>query len=146
MTTKHKTKSGGWNVALWISQILLAAMFLMVGFMKTFTPIPELSQTIPMAAEMPGFTRFIGVAELAGGLGLILPSALRILPQLTIIAAYALAVVMVLALLFHLWRGESQAIPTNVVLGLIAGFIGWGRSSKAPVNPRSGDTALAGNH
>lgn len=145
MTTKHKTRSRVLNASLWIAQILLAAMFLMVGFMKSFVPIPELSKTIPMAAEMPGLTRFIGVAELAGGLGLVLPAALRLLPQLTVVAAYALAFVMVLALLFHLWRGESQAIGTNIVLGLVAGFIGWGRSRKAPIAPRASTSALAGN-
>src|SRR5690606_21188374 len=106
MATKPTKSSKLWNVFLWIGQLILAGMFLMAGYMKTFVPIPELSQVIPMAGEMPGLTRFIGVSELAGGIGLLLPAALRILPQLTIAAAYALGVVMVLAILFHIQRGE----------------------------------------
>lgn len=126
-----------WNVFLWIGQVILAGMFLMAGYMKTFVPIPELSQVIPMAGEMPGLTRFIGVSELAGGLGLLLPAALRILPQLTIVAAYALGVVMILAILFHIQRGEYAALPITFALGAIAFLVGWGRTSKSPIRARS---------
>lgn len=137
MTTTHVKRSKAWNISLWIVQILLAGMFLMVGFMKTATPIDELSKTVAIASEMPFLIRFIGVSELAAGLGLLLPAALRILPKLTILAAAALAFVMVLALLFHLMRGEYSAIGTNIVLGLLAGLVAWGRFYKAPIASRS---------
>jgi putative oxidoreductase len=144
MTTKQNLASRSWHISLWIAQTLLAIMFLGVGWLKTVTPLAELSQIIPMAAEMPVLIRFIGVSELAGGLGLLLPAALRILPQLTIIAAGALAVVMLLAMVFHLSRGESEAVGTNIVLGALATFIAWGRSSKAPIAPRaSGNRTIA---
>lgn len=133
MTTKHVKKSKVWHIGLWVVQVLLAAMFLMVGYMKTFTPIPELSKIIPLAAEMPGLTRFIGVSELMGGLGLLLPAALRILPQLTILAAAALALVMLLALVFHISRGENESIGTNIILGLMSSLVVWGRLQKAPI-------------
>ena len=131
--TEHTQKSKTWHVVLWIAQILLAGMFLMVGFTKTFTPLPELTQSIPIAADVPLLIRFIGISELAGGIGLLLPAALRVLPRLTVTAAYALGLVMVLALVFHAWRGEYPAIPTNIVLGGVAFLIGWGRTSKAPI-------------
>ena len=134
MNTKITKRSKAWHVALWIVQVLLAGVFLMAGWMKTFVPLPELAETIPMAAELPTLTRFIGVSELAGGLGLLLPASLRIFPRLTIAAAYALGIVMVLALFFHIFRGEYSAIGTNVVLGLMAFVIAWGRTSKAPIN------------
>jgi len=137
MTTKHVKKSKTWNVILWIAQVLVAGMFLMVGLMKTFTPLQELSKIMPMAAEMPLLTRFIGLSELAGGLGLLLPAALRIRPQLTVLAAAALGFVMVLALIYHLVRGEFSAIGTNIVLGVVAVFIAWGRYTKAPIASRS---------
>ena len=137
MTTKHVKKSKTWNVILWIAQVLVAGMFLMVGLMKTFTPLQELSKIMPMAAEMPLLTRFIGLSELAGGLGLLLPAALRIRPQLTVLAAAALGFVMVLALIYHLVRGEFSAIGTNIVLGVVAAFIAWGRYTKAPITSRS---------
>ena len=138
MTTKHTTQSNKiWNIGLWIGQLLLAAMFLMVGFMKTFTPLSELSKIMPMAAEMPWFTRFVGVSELAGGLGLLLPAALRIKPILTAWAAAALALVMVLAFLYHLQRGEYAALGTNVTLALIAGVVAWGRFYKVRITDRT---------
>lgn len=137
MTTKHVKRSKTWHVILWIAQVLLAGMFLMVGFMKTATPISELSKMIPMAAEMPALIRFIGVSELAGGLGLLLPAGLRIWPQLTIVAAAALAFVMALAMIFHIVRGEFSAIGSNIFLGIVAGLIAWGRVHKAPIAARS---------
>lgn len=135
MTTKQNRTSNGWNVSLWIAQILLAALFLMVGYIKSFTPIPELVKIIPFAGEMPGLVRFIGISELAGGLGLLLPSVLRIWPRLTIVAAAALVVVMALAVAFHAMRGESIAISSMVLI--IAAYIIWGRIYKAPIKPRT---------
>ena len=134
MTNKNRKTSKVWNVGLWVGQILLAGMFLMVGAMKTFTPIEELSHTIPLAREMPLLARFIGVSELAGAIGLILPAALRIRPQLTILAAGALALVMVLAMIYHLFKGEYVAIGTNLVLGVIGALIVFGRLNKAPIS------------
>jgi uncharacterized membrane protein YphA (DoxX/SURF4 family) len=129
-------KSKVLNITLWIAQIILGGMFLMAGFMKTFTPIEELAATIPSAKEISGLIRFIGVSELLGGLGIILPAALRIYPKLTILAAYGFSVIMVLATIFHIWRDEFTALPINLVLGLLAIFVGWGRSVKAPIHSR----------
>ena len=137
MTTKHVKRSKAWHVSLWIVQTLLAAMFLMVGYMKTFTPIDELNKTVAIAAEMPVLIRFIGMSELAAGLGLLLPAALRIRPQLTALAGAGLALVMVLAIAFHLMRGEYSAIGTNIALGVLAALVAWGRLYKAPIAPRS---------
>lgn len=137
MTTKHVKTSKPWHVSLWIVQVLLAAIFLMAGFIKTTTPMAEFSQMMPMAAEMPALFRFIGVSEFAGGLGLLLPAALRVRPQLTVLAAAALALVMVLAMIFHIARGEASFIPTNIVLGALAALVAWGRTYKAPITPRS---------
>lgn len=130
MTTKLVTRSKAWHISLWTLQILLAGMFLMVGYMKTFTPVDELSKTVAIAGELPALIRFIGISELAAGLGLLLPAALRIRPQLTVWAAAGLALVMALALLFHLMRAEYSAIGTNIVLGALAGLVAWGRLYK----------------
>ena len=137
MTTKHVNGSKTWHISLWIAQILLAGMFLMAGFMKTFTPLAELSQMVPLVAEIPGLVRFIGISELAGGLGVLLPAALRIRPQLTALAAAALALVMLLAMIFHIARGEVSVIGTNIVLGALAAIVAWGRLRKAPIASRS---------
>src|SRR5687767_13367162 len=119
------------HILLWIAQIILAIMFLMVGFMKVATPIDALSKIMPLAGEMPTLIRFIGLSEVLGGLGLILPTALRIKPHLTTWAASSLAVVMILAVVFHISRGEISAIGTSIILGILAVFIAWGRSKKA---------------
>ena len=136
MKRKEKTQSTAWHVVLWVAQIALAALFLQAGYMKTFVPIAELSQVIPLAGDSPLLTRFIGVVELLGGLGLILPALVRILPTLTVAAAYGIATIMVLALFYHLFRAEYAAIGTNVVLGLLAVFVAWGRTAKAPITRR----------
>jgi len=122
------------NIILWIAQVLLAGMFLMSGFMKVAQPIAELSKMLPWASEMPtGVVRFIGLSELAGGIGLLLPSILRIKPKLTAWAAVGLVVVMAFATVFHISRGETSVIGMNIVLMLIAVFIAWGRFKKVPI-------------
>ena len=125
------------HIALWVAQVVLGAMFLMAGFMKSTQPIEELSKSMPWTADMPSLTRFIGVSEALGALGLLLPSLLRIKPGLTPLAAYGLALVMLLAAIFHITRAEYSAIGINVVLMSIALFIAWGRSKKAVIHPKA---------
>jgi uncharacterized membrane protein YphA (DoxX/SURF4 family) len=84
-----------------------------------------------------GLTRFIGVTEILGGLGIVAPAALRIAPELTVWAAYGLAAIMILAVIFHISRNEFQALPMNFFLGSLAVFVAWGRSVKAPILSRS---------
>jgi predicted tellurium resistance membrane protein TerC len=137
-TTTSVAPSKGLHIGLWVAQVLLAVAFGMAGAMKTFTPLDELAQTLPWVAESgAGLVRFIGVSELAGALGFILPAATRIKPSLTALAALGLVVVMVLAAGFHVMRGEAQALPVNLVLGGLAAFVAWGRWKKQPIAPRS---------
>jgi uncharacterized membrane protein YphA (DoxX/SURF4 family) len=135
-STQHQT-SKVLHIGLWIAQVILGGMFLMAGLMKAFTPIEELSATLPYAKDMAELTRFIGISEILGGLGLILPAALRIVPNLTVWAAYALAVIMFLAIIFHISRNEFAALPMNLVLGSLAIFVAWGRSVKVPILRRA---------
>jgi putative oxidoreductase len=131
------TSSKAWNIVLWLSQIVLAAMFGMAGSMKTFQPITELAQMLPWAGDVPPeLVRFIGISELAAAVGLILPAATRVAPRLTPLAALGLMLVMVLAAAFHLKRGEFGALPFNIGLGALAGVVLWGRLYKAPIAPR----------
>lgn len=125
-----------WSIALWAAQMVLAAMFGLAGAMKTFTPMDKLAQMLPWVASVPALARFIGIAELAGAIGLVAPAATRIAPMLTPMAALGLLVVMVLAAGFHVLRGELHAVPVNVVLGSLAAFVAWGRLRKLPIEPR----------
>ncbi|MBQ4915602.1 DoxX family protein [Maribacter sp. MMG018] len=126
------------NIALWIAQGLLAVMFIMAGIMKATQPIEALAESLPWVTSTPlKLVRFIGISELLGGLGLLIPSIFRFKPFLTVWAALGLALVMVLAAGFHASRGEFPNIGTNIVLIGIALFIAWGRSKKAPILPKS---------
>ena len=125
------------GVALWVAQALLALAFGMSGFMKTTQPLPELAHRMAWVSAVPGpLVRFIGVAELAGALGLLLPSLTRVRPRLTPLAAAGLTTIMVLAGAFHLSRSETPFIKINFVLGALAAFVAWGRLRGAPIAPR----------
>jgi hypothetical protein len=111
----------------------------MAGLMKTTTPIAELATKLPWVGAVPeALVRFIGTAELLAAVGLILPSATRIRPVLTPLAAVGLVTIMVLAVPFHAMRGElAHALPVNLVLGGLAAFVAWGRFKKAPIASRT---------
>ena len=135
MTTTKNNKAI--NISLWIAQGLLAAMFIMAGAMKSTQPIEALAEMLPWANEVPSaLVRFIGISEVLGGLGLLLPALLRIKPILTPIAAAGLVVVQVLAAGFHVSRGENEVIGMNIMLVLVAAFIAWGRTKKAPIQAK----------
>ena len=106
------------KIVLWIVQILLALVFIASGSMKLFA-FDQFAASAPAFADQRGLVTFIGMAELAGAFGLILPALTRILPVLTTWAAVGLATIMVLATGFHLLRSEiSHAIVTVVLLAL----------------------------
>lgn len=120
------------NIALWIVQILLAALFLMAGVMKSFQ-YERAKATLPWVKDVPrGLVTLIGVSELLGGLGLLLPALTGIQPWLTPLAAAALALIMVLAAIFHATRQEGQGIVFNIVLLALAVFVAYGRFVLAP--------------
>ena len=109
----------------------------MAAFARSAPPLSELVTKMPWVADVPGgLVRFIGVSELLGGIGLIVPAATRIKPVLTPLAGAGLVVVMLLAAAFHGMRGEFPAIAFNAILGGLAAFIVWGRYLKAPIEAR----------
>jgi uncharacterized membrane protein YphA (DoxX/SURF4 family) len=134
----HKMREiKGLYIAIWVAQICLIGVFGMTGYAKTFQPVSELSQSIAWVADVPeGLVRFIGICELAGALGLVLPSIIRFLPgYLTPLASMGLMTIMVLAMGFHTMRGEISTLPINIVLGGAALFVAWGRYRKYPIHP-----------
>ncbi|HEY2748032.1 MAG TPA: DoxX family protein [Polyangia bacterium] len=116
------------NLVLWSAQGLLAAMFAMAGVMKATRPADELAKRMAWVNSVsPATLRFIGVSELLGALGLVLPWATGIAPILTPLAAAGLVTVMVLAAGLHVKRGEYGAIAINAVIGGLSAFVAWGR-------------------
>jgi uncharacterized membrane protein YphA (DoxX/SURF4 family) len=115
--------------ALWIVQALLAALFLFAGVMKFVMSIEEMTKQIPM----PGlFLRFIGVVEVLGALGLILPGLLRIRPGLTPLAAAGLVIIMIGATVYTLAAGDVASALMPLVVGILAVFVAYGRWRLTP--------------
>lgn len=118
------------NIALWVIQVLLAGMYGMAGSMKTFQP--DKVRTNPQMTwahdKQDGYIRFVGISELLGAVGLIIPALTGILPWLTPLAAVGLALIQVLAIFtVHLPKKEYQVIPVNVVLLVLAIIAAYGR-------------------
>lgn len=132
MTTTQNNKT--MHIILWVLQGLFAAMFLMAGQTKLFQPIEAMAESMPWVFDVPeGLVRFIGISEFLGGIGLVLPSLIRIKPALSVWASLGLATVMVFAAIFHASRGEFPAIGANALFIVFLGIIAWGRSKKAPI-------------
>lgn len=140
MTSSTLTNPGiskGANIGIWVAQLLGAALFVMAGVMKLATPIPDLSAMMPWTGEYSEtFVRLIGAVDLAGGIGLLLPSLTRIMPRLTVVAAFGCVVLQIFAIIFHVSRGEFMVLPMNVVYIALALIVLWGRARKAPITPR----------
>ena len=127
------TKSNYWkeyavNVALWVVQGLLAAVYLAAGVIKTSRPRASLAEMLPWTEDLSdGTVKLIGSAELLGAIGLVLPWAIGIATVLTPLAATGLVVIQVLACVTHVRRGEAKVLPLNIVLLLLALFVAIGR-------------------
>ncbi len=135
MTTQKVSK--GLNITLWIAQGILTVMFLMAGSMKATQPIEELvASGMNWAGDLPSLTRFIGVCQVLGAIGLILPAALRIKPSLTAWAATGLATCMLFAVIFHIARDEAALVGAPLFLGIVATFVAWGRFKKVVIQPK----------
>ncbi len=114
--------------ALWIIQGLLALLFLFAGSMKLIVPIQILLAQMPL--PLPGlFLKFIGIAEVAGAIGLILPGLLRIRPILTPLAACGLLIIMIGATVVTLAGGEVVPTLLPLVVGLLCAVVAFGRRS-----------------
>lgn len=112
------------TIAVWIVSGLLALLYLFSGGQKAVLPEPRLRKQFPFV-ETVGVpaTRVIGVLEVLGAIGLILPRLLSVAPVLSGSAAVGLALVQVGAIVVHVRRGEVKGLPMNVVLLLLAAFI-----------------------
>ncbi|TMR90440.1 DoxX family protein [Nonomuraea basaltis] len=124
------------NVFLWVLQAVLAAVFGLAGVMHATLPKEKLRPMLPWVEDFtPTQVRLIGVVELLGALGLILPAVTGIAPILTPLAATGLAITMLGAAATHARRKEASAIAVNVVLLALAAVIAWGRFGPQAFGP-----------
>jgi DoxX-like protein len=115
---------------LWILQGLLAALFLFAGGVKLVMPVDEMAAQI----GLPGsFLQFIGVCEVLGAVGLILPGLLRIRPGLTSIAAAGLVIIMIGATVLTVRDMGVVMALFPCVVGILAAFVAYGRWRLAPL-------------
>ena len=125
------------RVGLWGAQLIVASIFLFGAYAKLLVPQPELARMIPWTADYSTtFVHGIGLVDLAGGLGILLPSLIRVAPGLTIPAALGCAALQAFAIVFHLSRGETMALVFNIPLLAMSVFVLWGRSRKARIEAR----------
>ncbi|WP_433435462.1 DoxX family protein [Nonomuraea sp. CA-141351] len=128
------------NGALWPLQVLFGFFFAGSGFGKVLLYDGVLYAAAPRAvawyAAVPQpLIVFIGVCEVLGGVGLILPAMTGVKPKLTPLAATGLTLTMILAASFHVMRSEYELVPANLLLGGVTAFIAVGRSKLRPVAP-----------
>lgn len=117
------------NITLWIVQGLLAASLVWGASMKLFQPIEKLALMWPWVAQISeSFVKFTGVIDLLGSIGIIAPMLFKIKPQLTVITALAIVLLMICASGFHILRDEASLIGANIAFAMMAGFVAWGRT------------------
>jgi uncharacterized membrane protein YphA (DoxX/SURF4 family) len=127
MSKQNKKEWFLMDITLWVIQVILGLAFIMFGSMKAFQ-YEKSKASLPWVKDSSkGLVIFIGVAEILGGLGVIVPQATGILTWLTPLAAVGIAVIMILAGGFHIKRKENKAIWLNLIFLLLALFIAYGR-------------------
>ncbi|WP_163268428.1 DoxX family protein [Chelativorans alearense] len=121
------------QIGLWIAQVLIFIAFTAFGYMKFFMPIDQLAAMWVWPGDVPPWSlRLMGLIDIAGGIGILLPALTRILPRLTVLAALGCVVLQIAAIIFHASRGELSALPLNATLLPICLFILWGRGKRLP--------------
>jgi uncharacterized membrane protein len=120
------------DTILWVVQVILALGFLRLGITHAMRP-ESMRERIPWMWALPREgTLIVGILDILGAIGLILPAVTKIQPWLTPLAALCLAILMVFAIIFHATRRELPNIALNAILGLLAAFVAWGRFVAAP--------------
>ncbi|SEO06316.1 DoxX-like family protein [Duganella sp. CF517] len=126
------------SAGLWLAQIAVALVFAASGLTKLFMPIAELTAMMTWPGDYPlPFVRAIGMVDLLGAAGVLLPSLTRIRPWLTVLAAGCCVLLQILAIGFHASRGEFSVLPLNFVLLPLCVLVLWGRGKSMPIKERT---------
>ena len=128
------------NIALWIAQVLLTLMFLFAGGVKLVWPPEALEGPFPLPIA---FIRLLGVAEVLGAVGMILPGLLRIKTLLTPLAAAGFVIIMLGAIAITVSTMDPSMATIPVICLLLAAFVAYGRTRLAPLPDRSKSGGMA---
>jgi len=124
------------NRTAWVLQVLLGIYFVATGVIHLVVP-DGLPDVLTWMYDLSTPLHWVaGLAEIAGGLGLVLPAATRIAPRLTPLAASGLVVVMLSAAVWHATRGEVQSIVGNAVVATLLVLIAYVRTRIHPIEAR----------
>ena len=122
------------NVILWILQVLLALLFIWAGGFKLVVPLSLLEQPQPGQVMLPGMLlKFVGLCELLGGFGLVLPGILKTKQYLIPLAALGLLIIMIGATIVVLMGGNVVVGVVNIVVALLLAFVAYGRWRLRPL-------------
>jgi uncharacterized membrane protein YphA (DoxX/SURF4 family) len=123
------------NVVLWVIQILLALAFFVAGTLKVSRPINMLKKNMHWVEKTaPPLVRLVGVLEILGALGLILPAVTHILPWLIPVAAICLALTMIGAIIVHILLKETMGSLAPLILLLLTLLVAYGRFVLVPLS------------
>lgn len=123
------------NVILWILQILLAILFVVGGVPKLILPASMLQPPSPNAIVFPvSFLRFIGVCEVLGGLGLVLPGVFKTRQYLIPLAAVGLLIIVIGATVTTVMSGGGVMASIPLVCALLLAFVAYGRWRLRPLS------------
>lgn len=126
------------NMLLWGMQGFLFLAFGVAGIMKLTMPMDKLAAMLSWPGAVPEYlVRAIGAAEVAGAMGVLLPALMRMQAWITSYAAMGLATVMICALGYHLMLFQGAMLIPTIILGVIAGYVAWGRDKVVPFPPRA---------
>ena len=123
------------NIVLWVLQVLVGLAFLASGIMKVTQPVEKLKTNMRFVEHTtPNIVKLIGILEILGGLGLLLPGLTHILPWLTGIAAIGLVLTMIVAVIVPIRTNDTAHMAGPVILLLLALFIVIGRFAIVPLS------------
>jgi uncharacterized membrane protein YphA (DoxX/SURF4 family) len=133
-TTQASQSDHTMNLLLWILQVLTALIYGASGVMKVFM-FDQISGEVPSFGALPREAWMaLGILELACVIGLIIPSALRWRPRLTVVAAILLASESLVFIAVHVQYYETGSLIMSAVLGLVMAFIAYGRGFLKPIH------------
>ena len=124
---KRNTKEKYLNIGLWTVQVILALSLIFGGIVKLYKPVLELAEMWPWTADTGCLVCKTAVLDLLTGIGVILPSFFRRYTGLVVYSALGIVVLMIGAIVMHVLRGEESEIVINVIFGILALFVVWGR-------------------
>lgn len=115
------------RAAVWIAEVILAVFYAAAGVLKMSVAMNELPAMFPWTGDYSeGFVRFTGFLDLLFAAGILLPDLLRTWTWVTILAALGSVILQILAIAFHLWRGELAVLLVNLLALVLSGFVLWG--------------------